>query len=287
MIAPDLDTPIHIEQPSPQVQKRYILSEGQGDEKRLDFQHTLFKDLFVEAFKTARSFKDMTGACVLDFGCGNASTSSYLQELVTKAGHYIGVDVSEHQLTKARDKAPEAFFIHGDENSAEGQKALSQADFVYMRFVVMHQKHPQAFIEKVYSHLKPGAVLILQEPEGPEERKQEMRAQYPGSDILSDFKLTLGRGLGLDYDFARHLEPILTEMGPQKIVHQEEKVYIPTRMARRLHKQNLKSVSERALNLGIFTHEYLQAYSDAVSKLPTEGSHFWWMDTLHTFVLMK
>lgn len=265
----------------------YILGEGQKDKKRLDIQNELFKNKLVKAFEDTNSIKRLDGLTVVDFGCGVASAYPVIKKFIGHSGKYIGIDSSESQITTAQKSYIDAHFIQGDETDSHVLEQISSANVIFMRFVIMHQKKQQDFIKKIYTHMQSGAILIIQEPESTTERKNKMCQKYPYSEIICDFKDILGKGLGLNYNFAGQLAPVLESFQPTKITHRVDDLYATTTQAKELHKENIKNVSKKALSKKIFTKDYINEYMNAVEKLPSDDKKYWLLDSLHTFVVSK
>ncbi len=265
----------------------YVLSEGSKEKTRLDLQNELLKNKLIDAFETAESIKNLKGSTIVDFGCGVSSAYPVIKEFIGNSGKYIGIDSSKNQIITAKQRFPNAHYIQGDEKKLEVLQKISSADIVFMRFVIMHQEKQKDFIQHIYSHMKSGSILIIQEPEDTTEGKKKMLNQYPYAEILCDFKAKLGKGLDLDYNFARNLKPILESFDPKKIIYKNEDVYITTLQARTFLRKIIENVAEKALTKGIYTKDYINQYMEAVSKLPSDDKHYWLLGSFHTFVLLK
>ncbi len=265
----------------------YSLAVGEDANQRLDFQDSLFRDRMIQAFKTVDSFKNISGSTIVDFGCGTSSTYDGITYLIGSTGQYIGIDASKEQITFNKSRFKEALYIVGDENSAASKAAISSADIVYLRFVVMHQKNPRDFVEEIYGAMKPGAILIIQEPEDTEYRKAEMVKKYPFSGNLCDFKIKVGKKLDLDYSFSKNLEPIFKELKPKRLIHTAEHIYVPLKQAKKLLENNIKEIGKKDVDKKILTDEEIKNYICDISKLPEESDDYWNLDFLHTFIAEK
>lgn len=263
----------------------YVLGEGKEAASRLDLQNTLFKKYHVGAFKKTASLVRLEGAKVVDFGCGTSSAYEDIRSFIGDAGTYIGVDCSAAQIEINKQRYPHNTYIHGDENSAPVKKALASADIVYMRVVVMHQKHQIQFLKTIYKHLKPGAVLIIQEPENTLEQKKMNTAKYPFSGALVEIKARVGARMGLNYNFASQLEPVLKTFQPTILIHDTDYTRIPTYAAKELLTQTVNEVHRK--NSTAITAEELARYLTLIDMLPTGPEHEWVCDLLHTCIVKK
>ena len=102
------------------------------------------------------------GESVLDIGCGTGTTLLKLAEAVGPNGQALGVDISEQQLTLARER------IAG---VAQARVVLDDAgthdfppggfDLAFTRFGVMFFADPIAAFSNIRSAMKPGGRLLL------------------------------------------------------------------------------------------------------------------------------
>ena len=233
------------------TQTPYILAEGKNANKRLDFQHKLFSGKLIEAFETASSMINISGATVVDFGCGTSSAYKDISTFIGCSGKYIGIDSSKEQISFNQSKYKAAYYLVGDENSPQVMAALTSADIIYLRFVVMHQKNQNEFVKKIYNTAKSKAILIIQEPENTPEHKAEMVKKYPFSGDLCDIKSKIGKRVDLNYNFAKDIEPVLKDLNPETIIHRSENIQIPLPQVKKLFtpERPLKEIHFRPLKL--------------------------------------
>ena len=91
---------------------------------------------------------------ILEVGCG----SGWFCPQLARFGRVTGTDLSDEGLARAKQRAPEAKFVHGD---------FMNLDFGTNSFVVValevlsHIADQKAFIEKLASHLRPGGYLMM------------------------------------------------------------------------------------------------------------------------------
>jgi SAM-dependent methyltransferase len=94
---------------------------------------------------------------VLEVGCGSASVLATGQ---LAQGRYTGVDFSEAQLMKNRQRYPEAAFVP---LTNPGKLPFSEKtfDYVFSVFVLEHVVYPQRFLQENLRVLKPGGTFCL------------------------------------------------------------------------------------------------------------------------------
>jgi SAM-dependent methyltransferase len=102
-------------------------------------------------------------AHVVELGCGNGTRET--RELAAHT-RLIGVDLSEEQLRRARERVPNAEFVHGDLTTIEfdGGSLGAVASFYVFNHVPRELLAP--LLTRIHSWLtSPG--WLLAEPEGP------------------------------------------------------------------------------------------------------------------------
>lgn len=99
----------------------------------------------------------------LDVGCGSGGSLQLLSEF---ADRVIGVDLSERALDIARHKHPTAELRRADANALQQTFEPDTFDLVTMFSVLYHQwvKNDANALGQVFNVLKPGGVLVLNEP---------------------------------------------------------------------------------------------------------------------------
>ena len=102
------------------------------------------------------------GESVIDVGCGTGTTLLRLAEAVGPAGRVLGVDISEQQLTLARERI--AVVVQAQvmlDDAATHDFPPGAFDLVFTRFGVMFFADPIAAFTNIRRALKPGGRLAL------------------------------------------------------------------------------------------------------------------------------
>lgn len=97
----------------------------------------------------------------LELGPGAGSILTWLGDLVGKSGQVVGVDKNIEFLQPI--SAPQIQIIAG--NILDVELENSSFDLIHARYVLIHIVEAVKVVEKLVSLLKPGGLLILEEPD--------------------------------------------------------------------------------------------------------------------------
>lgn len=263
----------------------YTLLEGKTAQERLDIQNEFNRGILIKAFTEVSSIINIEGMTVVDFGCGTSSAYPDIRSLIGPSGKYIGIDNSEKQIEFNKARFKDVNYIIGDEKEKTVQEVLASADIIYIRFVVMHQKNPKDFLQMIYSIAKPGAFIIIQEPESDEEKKKFTAAKYPFAIELCDFKTLLGKKRGLDYNFASQIKTYIKTLRPKKLIHNTEYTELPMPQAKAFLTKTFNEIHVK--DPSVLSEELLARYINILSNLPEGENDKWRLDLMHTIIVQK
>jgi ubiquinone/menaquinone biosynthesis C-methylase UbiE len=102
---------------------------------------------------------------ILEIGCSSGFLIKDIYQRFPKA-NIIGADVVRDALLKLADEMPHVPFLRFD--LVNCPLPDNSIDIVIMLNVLEHIEHDEAAIKQVYRILKPGGVLILEVPAGPQ-----------------------------------------------------------------------------------------------------------------------
>ena len=146
--------------------KTYTLKIGEQAKERLLILNSVCNPFTLSLLK---SFPRIKGKKILDLACGIGVMTLELGRLAGNHGRVLGVDISEEQLSIARQlaKSKNCKNIQYRAGTATNLNALNEEfDIVYCRFLLCHLRTPLKSIKEMIRCLKKDGLLILEEPTG-------------------------------------------------------------------------------------------------------------------------
>lgn len=185
---------------------QYLFSKNTNDSelKRLQLIEEAINPLSF-AFLDTIDFQDHWRA--LDLGCGAGGVSEAIYEQLSENGTLVSLDRECKYMQGSlgeNHQVLEADFIEVD--FAEG------FDLIFCRYTLIHNTNSQAMLEKMYSLLREGGVLIVQEPDFSSPR--HLSRNY--SDAFDRVNLSIEkmfRSRGMFADYGLHLATNLAKAG--------------------------------------------------------------------------
>lgn len=102
------------------------------------------------------------GITIVDFGCGQGAILEELKKLNPDA-QYMGLDVSESALEKARERLPNVEF-HLITDGEKLSLADASVDFIFSSEVIEHIYDTENALSEIARVLKPGGQVLLTTP---------------------------------------------------------------------------------------------------------------------------
>lgn len=175
-------------------------------------------------------------ALVLDLGCGPGHTSAMVAEAFPGA-RVVGIDTSPAFVAEAGASGTErCHFTVGDVTRTP--LPCAPADLVYARFLLVHLRHPAAVAAAWVGELRPGGVLVLEEPEAIDTADPDFRRYL-------ELAETVVAARGGDLYVGRRLTGVSPPAGAEVLVQREVPLAVTAGSAARIF----------SLNLGTWRHD--------------------------------
>jgi len=117
----------------------------------LQYEEVSMQDIMLADWTT-------TSVRVLDMACGTAPHAKWFKGLGVD---YIGVDISDHMLAKARENSPSAKFQKGDITNMSLFPPKSVTHCALMTFSVYMFENPKVVFDNAYQWTKPGGYFVV------------------------------------------------------------------------------------------------------------------------------
>lgn len=138
----------------------------------------------------------------LEVGAGNGSVAAWLADRVGPQGSCVAIDIDLRFLDDAAARGVEVL-----ERDVLADDFPDQSfDLIHTRAVVMHLAEPERAVERMVRWLRPGGVLVLEEPDGLVARHTEDPVWQRFWSILPGFPI-------VDHEFGRSLPRRLATAG--------------------------------------------------------------------------
>lgn len=193
-----------------EVGDSYVLATGNEGSARLELLDEVYSPA-TERFCVASGLG--AGWRVADVGCGTGRVSSWFAEHVGPTGHVTGIDAGPDQVALAHARAAalgldNLTFVEG--SAYEPGLPHGQFDLVFCRFLLIHLRRPADALAQMLALLRPGGILIAQEPILTTMFTDPPTHAYAR---FAEVSVEVGTALGVDYDLGNRLFGLFREAG--------------------------------------------------------------------------
>ncbi|HMQ06880.1 MAG TPA: class I SAM-dependent methyltransferase [Saprospiraceae bacterium] len=144
------------------LNKAYAIEGGLAGRVRLDVLSRVMNPYSIQRLQ---NLDIQPGMHCLDAGCGNGSMTFEIAEMVKERGMVIGLDL-DPVLIEENQKLAQSFgkthiqFIQGNISDLSDHQLF---DVIYSRFLLSHLKDPQETLRIMYTALKPGGMILIED----------------------------------------------------------------------------------------------------------------------------
>lgn len=194
----------------------------------------------------------------LEIGAGAGSIARWMSKTVGDAGHVLAVDLNTRFLPK--EKIANLEVRETDIRTATIEPA--SFDLAHARFVLIHIAQWRDVLDAVISYLKPGAWLVLEEPDHSSARAlagpEPLRRAF---DNVQQAICAMYRRRGMDPHFGARLPTLLQERGFEALAFENDAAIVrggsahATMMAMSVH-----HLSEPCVATNLATEEDIRLY---------------------------
>jgi len=141
----------------------YILGRTSAEYQRLHIQALKWEPITLRVLLQAGL---KPGMHCLDAGCGTGDVMRLMGSIVTKSGSVTGFDIDKNigeealSILNSLDNSNYSF-ERTDITTVDPER--SKYDFVFARFLLVHMTDPHAIIKKLFSTVKDGGTLLIQD----------------------------------------------------------------------------------------------------------------------------
>jgi ubiquinone/menaquinone biosynthesis C-methylase UbiE len=250
----------------------YVLEVGKKGFDRLKFINGVFGEHSRNLLRRAGIGK---GNRVLEIGCGTGSMATWLGEQVGAEGRVVAVDASDKQLEIARRIAQETQrtnieFVCSAVESLELPN--DSFDMVYCRLLLMHLKNPSGTLARMKKYLRPGGVIVCEEPHA---SSLMTSPRNESIERLNALFVQLGRLQGLDFDIGDKLLPLLASAGYSEVRAYFVQPVIPMAEAVDFVLMGAREIAPVAVKVGLVTEEDAQkTLSELRNSASVPGAYY-------------
>lgn len=232
----------------------YILQVGEQGAPRLDVLnavHGKYSQQFLEYVGLHHSMVAM------EVGCGTGQMALWLAQQAS-TGKIIALDSSAEQVAVARQKATTAGLRNMDFHAVPIEQFSlrpESVDLIYCRYLLLHLQDPRSALAQFWRWLKPGGVVVCEEP------TISTGFCYPHSEAYAHSRkllLRLSQLRGLDFEIGLKLQGILSSLLFVDVDLQFVQPILKDQYQRQLLSMLVQECADQYINHQLSTKEELQ-----------------------------
>ena len=211
------------------------------------------------------------GMKIYDIGCGSGEMTVYLAQQVGETGSVYAVDSSKEHLNLTREKIEtlklkNVQYIQADIQTYQDWP-IKEADIVYARLILTHLPNSKAAINNMYTLIKPGGVLSLQEATW---STIHCSFSCEAIDHYRDAVIALGKKRGADYNLGKKLPYICQELGLKVVYFDDVETKLKVSVGKSLFIARIPELRNTIIEAETATAEDFDSWMKIITELPEE-----------------
>ncbi len=193
--------------------EEYVLATGQEGADRLLIVQRVHGEDTADLF---HRLGDLKGKRVADLGCGVGAISRWIASYVGESGSVWGIDVSEAQIEQAKQLTEQQGIKNIQYSVASAYKTglpREAFDVAYCRFLLMHVREPERVLAEMYSLIKPGGWLVVED--GDFTTPSCLPPVREVDQVMELYRLA-GASQGADFEIGKRLHRLALETGVEE-----------------------------------------------------------------------
>jgi len=253
----------------------YILQVSQSAQQRLHIQHGLYEKASQSLLLDAGLKQGMD---VLEVGCGIGSMTTFLAKQVMRSGKVTAIDLSVEQIEAAKLAIQKAYQnnVTFHELDIYQLGTLNQTfDLLYCRMVLHHLNDARKGIEQMIACLKPGGILVVEEPSVMQGAFCHPRAE--AVEKMKELVRKVFQAAEKQYEIGCVMANIMVELGLSVIRQSLFQPLLIQKDERLLYTMGLKELSPQIIQHGLATQGELDALCDQLKVIAETDAYMSWI----------
>lgn len=231
----------------------------------LERQKQLARTFTASTVRLLGDLGDLTGASVLDLGCGIGETTRLLAARVGATGSVVGVDFNPALVESAASMTtePNVSFAQGDVHDLSYEDATF--DVVFARLLLLHVADPQAALQEMLRVCRPQGTVIVND--GDFETIYTSPDRAGGEGLVKLFSIFNNPRIGTN------LWHMFRDCGYEHVEYRVDRMLVRDADSKRLATMTVEAMREAAVQSELMTEQEVDTLRDAMAAGVEDDSY--------------